>query len=313
MTFKKYPDIERLGHEDNKDLFKFQDDTLVIEEKVDGGNGCFWWDKKDNIIHFGSRNRDLTEEKDDKAFAKQQIALKELLKNNYKKGIKLNPDYIYYIEWMALHTIRYTNIPDLIGLDIRLKHQANAEGYGMFLGRDLRDQEFKRLSIENVPVVWRGKVSDFKKMEVGSLIKKSKYYDGKMEGIVIKNYCRKHPRGNYQLYAKFVTDEFKENNKAVFGSVRQEVSDTSKAVDEFVTDARIRKQILKLVNEFNEKLEMKLMQKLPNLVVKDVLKEEFLGIYDKYKFIDFKELRQKTTKRCLKVLNEEITKNAYKS
>lgn len=309
MIFKKYPSIERLGHEDTKDLFKFQEDTLVIEEKVDGGNGVFWWEKKDNVIHFGSRNRDLTEEQDDKIFAKQQISLKELLKNNYKKGIKLNLDYVYYIEWMAIHTIRYTNIPDFIGLDIRLKHQANAEGFGMFLGRDLREQEFKRLNIENIPIVWRGKVRDFKKIEVGSLIKKSKYYDGKMEGIVIKNYCRKHPRGNHQLYSKFVTDEFKENNKAVFGSVRQEVSDTSKVVDEFVTDARVRKQILKLTKEFNEKLEMSLMHKLPNLVIKDILKEEFSEIYDKYKFIDFKEFRQKATKRCLKVLNEEIQKN----
>ncbi len=305
---KKYPDIERLGHENNKDIFRFLEDTLVIEEKVDGGNGSFWWEDKDNIIHFGSRNRDLTEEQDDKAFAKQQITLKELLRTHYRNGIKLNPDYIYYIEWMAKHTISYTDAPDFIGLDIRLKHQANGEGFGMFLGRDSRDQEFKRLNIENIPIVWRGKTKDFKKMEVGSFIKKSKYYDGKMEGIVIKNYCRKHPRGNHQLYAKFVTDEFKENNKAVFGSVRQEISDTSKVVAEFATDARIRKQLLKLTKEFNEKLEMKLMQKLPNLVVKDVLKEEFLGIYDKYKFIDFKELRAKSTKKCLKVLNEEIAK-----
>jgi len=310
MTFKKYPDIERLGHEDNKDIFKFIEDTLVVEEKVDGGNGSFWWEEKDNTIHFSSRNRDLTEEQDDKIFAKQQITLKNLLQQNYKKRIKLNPDYVYYIEWMQLHTIHYTDIPDFIGLDIRLKHQANAEGFGMFLGRDSREQEFKRLNIENVPIVWRGTVKDFKKIAVEEFIKKSKYYDGKMEGIVIKNYCRKHPRGNHQLYAKFVTDEFKENNKAVFGSVRQEISDTSKIVDEFVTDARIRKQILKLINEYGDKLEMRLMQKLPNIVVKDVLKEEFLGLYDKYKFIDFKELRQKTTTRCLKILNEEISKNA---
>ena len=60
MVFKKYPDIERLGHEDNKDIFKFQEDTLVIEEKVDGGNGSFWFDDEDKTIHFGSRNRDLT-------------------------------------------------------------------------------------------------------------------------------------------------------------------------------------------------------------------------------------------------------------
>ena len=279
MTFNKYPDIERLGHEDNKDLFRFQDDTLVIEEKVDGGNGCFWWNQKDNTIHFGSRNRDLTEEQDDKIFAKQQISLKELLKQNYKKGIKLNPDYVYYIEWMAVHTIRYTDIPDFVGLDIRLKHQVNAEGLGMFLGRDLREQEFKRLNIESVPIVWRGTIKDFKKMEVKSFIEKSKYNDGKMEGIMIKNYCRKHQRVKQQLYTKFVKD------------------------------ARIRKQILKLTKEYGEKLEMKLMQKLPNIVVKDVLKEEFLGIYDKYKFIDFKEMRQKVIKKCLKVLNEEIAKN----
>ena len=309
MAFKKYPKIERLGHEDTKDIFNFTDDTLVIEEKVDGGNGVIWWDEEDKIIHFGSKNRDLTKEQDDKIFAKQQIAMKELLKNNYKKGIKLNPDYYYYIEWMALHTIRYTNIPDFIGLDIRLKHQANMEGCGMFLGRDLREQEFKRLGIENIPVVWRGKVNDFKKMEVGSFIQKSKYYDGKMEGVVIKNYCRKHPRGNHQLYAKFVTDEFKEDNKAVFGSVRQEISDTSKIVDQFVTDARIRKAVLKFVNEDNKNLDLRLMSKVPTYVIKDVLKEEFLEIYEQYKFIDFKEMRNKVTKLCLRVINEMMKIN----
>ena len=47
MVFKKYPDIERLGSEDNRDILNFGEDTLVIEEKVDGGNGCFWWEDKD--------------------------------------------------------------------------------------------------------------------------------------------------------------------------------------------------------------------------------------------------------------------------
>ena len=50
MTFKKYPDIERLGHEDNKDILNFGEDTLVIEEKVDGGNGSFWLEE--DGIHF---------------------------------------------------------------------------------------------------------------------------------------------------------------------------------------------------------------------------------------------------------------------
>ena len=66
------------------------------------------------------------------------------------------------------------------------------------------------------------------------MIPKSKYYDGWAEGIVIKNYCRKAREGNHQLYAKLVRDEFKEDNKAVFGSVRQTTSDTQKITEEFV-------------------------------------------------------------------------------
>ncbi len=302
MTFKKYPDIERLGSEDNKDIINFGEDTLVIEEKVDGGNGSFWVGD-DGIVHFGSRSRDLTLENDDKIFAMQQINLRELLKDK-----KLNPDHIYYIEWMAKHTINYTSSPDFIGLDIRLKHQKNAEGFGMFLGRDVREKEFEELGIENVPVVWRGKVSDLKKLNINQLIPKSKYYDGKAEGIVIKNYCRKHPAGNHQLYAKIVTDEFKENNKAVFGGIKQKNSDTSKIIGEFCTDARIRKAILKFVNEDGEELSLKLMHKVPTYVIKDILKEEFNGIFEKYKFIDFQEMKQKISKLCLRVLREEIEK-----
>jgi len=308
MTFKKYPDIERLGHEDNRDILNFGEDTLVIEEKVDGGNGSFWLED-DGMIHFGSRSRDLTKEEDDKIFAKQQINLQNHLADLYKQDIKLNPNYFYYIEWMAKHTINYTSAPDFIGLDIRLKHQANDEGFGMFLGRDSREKEFDRLKIENVPIVWRGTVKELKELNVMELIPKSKYYDGKAEGIVIKNYCRKSSHGNYQLYAKIVTDEFKEDNKAVFGGIRQKTSDTSKIIQQYCTDARIRKMILKLTKEEGKELSKGLMQLLPSNVIKDILKEEFGEIFNNYKFIDFKEMKSKVPRICFRVLNEEIEKN----
>jgi len=305
MTFKKYPDIERLGTEDTKELLIHGADTLIVEEKVDGGNGCFWLE--DDVVHHGSRSRDLTEEKDEKAFAKQQIWLREHL-----AMFKLNPDYVYYIEWMAPHTILYTNSPDVIGLDIRMNHQANAEGFGMFLGRDIRVKEFERIGIENTPLVWRGTVEELKKMEIDKLIPKSKYYDGQAEGIVIKNYCRKHPRENHQLYAKVVTLEFKENNKAVFGGIKNKHSDTQKIIDEFVTVARIKKAIHKLVQEEGHKMEPHIMKYLSSYVIKDVLKEEFTSIYDKFKFIDFKELKSKVPKICYRVLTDMITEETKK-
>lgn len=309
MGFKKYPDIERLGHDDNREILMYGDDTLVVEEKVDGGNGSFWIEE-DGIIHFGSRNRDLTIENDDKAFCRQQSQLKEHLQKMQEDGIKINPDYYYYIEWMAVHTIRYTSAPFVIGLDIRLKRAMNENDFGLFLGRDTREQEFKRLNIENVPCIWRGKVSDFKKLNIRELIPKSKYYNGWAEGIVIKNYCRKAREGNHQLYAKLVRDEFKEDNKAVFGGVRQTTSDTQKIIEEFCTNARIRKAVLKFVNEDSLPLDLRLMSKVPSHVIKDILKEEFSTVYDKYKFIDFKEMRTKVPKLCLKIINEMMIEKA---
>src|SRR3990167_9113252 len=122
MAFKKYPDIERLGHDDNREILMYGEDTVVIEEKVDGGNGSFWLEE-DGQVHFSSRNRDLTLEQDTKTFQSFQIQLREHL-----NGKELNPDYLYYIEWMQLHTIKYTKVPPFIGLDIRLKRMANNEG-----------------------------------------------------------------------------------------------------------------------------------------------------------------------------------------
>ncbi len=302
MTFRKYPDIETLGYEENKDIFLSGEDTIVIEEKIDGGNGSFWLEG--DGIHFGSRNRDLTKEGDVKAFADFQKKLREHLQSLEDQGIKINPDYIYYIEWMAQHTITYTKAPFVIGFDIRLRKAMNREGEGLFLGRESREKEFNRLKIENVPLVWRGKVSELRKKNISEFIPKSKYFDGVAEGIVIKNYCRKHPVGNYQLYAKIIRSEFKEDNRAVFGSVKSKNSDTSKIVQEFCTDMRIKKAVLKFVNEDNIPLNLKLMSLVPHYIIKDIMKEEILEIIDKYKFIDLKEMKQKIPKLCLKVINE---------
>jgi len=304
MTDKKhfkYPDIERLGSDENKDILFFGEDDVLIEEKVDGGNGSFWIDNETKIVFEASRNRNLSTDKDEKTFIKQRISLREILTK-----VKLNPDYIYYIEWMQKHTINYTTSPNFIGIDIRLKHNINGEGCGLFLGRETREKEFKSLGIENIPLIWRGKAKDLKKEEINKLIPKSKYYDGLAEGIVIKNYTRKANNGNHQLYAKVVRDEFKECNRAVFGGVKNKNTDTAKIIEEYCTEARIRKHLFKLINEEGMKLEMALMKYLPTAVTKDILKEEFTNIYERYKFIDFKEMRQKIPKNCLVVLQEEI-------
>jgi len=294
--FKKYPKIYRLGSEETSDFFKFVDDSVVVEEKVDGGNGCFWIDE-DDAIHVSSRNRDLTNENDAKTFAKQRATLMEIL-----RGKDINKDYYYYIEWMATHTIRYDNVPDVIGLDIRMKRSMDEDECGLFLGRDTRVHLFEELDIENIPLVWRGKINDLQKMKIEDLIGPSKYYSGKMEGVVLKNYNRKAKMGNHQLYAKVVADEFKENNKAVFGGVREKNTDTNKIVEAYCTEARIKKHIQKLLNEENLPLGMELMKYLPRNVGQDILVEDITGIYEAYNWLDFKSFKTLITKRCVKEL-----------
>ena len=300
--FFKYPKIERLGSDENKDILLFDEDIVVVEEKVDGGNGAFWL-SEDGTVFEQSRNRNLITDEDEKTFCKQRGFLREKLKEK-----ELNPDYIYYLEWMQRHTICYITAPDVIGFDIMLKHSMNNET-GLFLGRETKEKEFERLGIENIPLLFHGTVKELKKKEIETLIVKSKYYDGLVEGIVIKNYVRKNFYGR-QLFAKLVRGEFKECNKAVFGNVRNKNSDTARIYEEYFTIARIKKMMNYLTIEEGLPLELSLMAHLPTRVIKDVLKEEFSGIYEKYKFIDFKELKNRVMKVCLAEIREAMTKRA---
>lgn len=300
---KKYPSIERLGHEENSCMKDYLDDNIYITEKVDGGNGSFFVDEN-GLVHECSKNRDLiTEGSNEKTFIKERLALRNVL-----KGKELNPDYYYYIEWMKKHTLRYVNVPPVIGYDILL---ATGEygGADLFLNDGVMRKEFERLEIPVVQLVNKMKVKDFLKQDINDFIKKSAYADFLMEGIVGKVYGRKNQWGR-QIMFKVVREEFKEQNAIVFGSIKSsKVEDTEKIVQQFCTDARIRKIVLKLVNEESLILSRSLMSRVPSEVIKDILKEEFTGIYENYKSIDFKVMKQLVPKRCLKVIDELLMNN----
>ncbi len=183
MSFKKFPEIERLGHEDNKEILAFNEDIIVIEEKVDGGNFSMWIDE-DNSIHFGSRNRDLTSDKDTKIFSKFQVWLRNHINILQKENINLNPDYIYYLEVLQVHTLKYVNPPHFIGLDIRLRHSRIEDNYGLFISRDAKELEFQRLRIPTVPLIWRGTAKELKNMDINSLIGESRIENWKGDLIL---------------------------------------------------------------------------------------------------------------------------------
>lgn len=302
----KYCNIERLGTEENENIFAYPDDELIIEEKIDGGNASFF--VEEGLIHMCSRNRDLVTDRDEKAFAVQRKYLYGLIQS---KVLDLNPDYIYYGEWGMKHTLTYDNLPGFTGFDIRVKSTMEGKP-GDFLAYEAMKKEYDRLGIETVPLLDKIKVRDFLNKNPTDYITKSKYGTTLMEGIVIKNYNRKNIWGR-QIFAKIVRAEFKEQNKATFGNIKEDIgNDSVKILDTYVTDARIRKNILKLVNEGGNKLDMKLMQYLPIKVIEDVFKEETQGVLRLCKNINTSTLKKLVSKKCLLTISDMMNEKVMK-
>jgi hypothetical protein len=73
----------------------------------------------------------------------------------------------------------------------------------MFLGRDAREQEFKRLNIENVPLVWRGTVNDLKKLAEDNIEKLAKDYEDSVvyadKGVVYHAYIEGYKKAKNHI------------------------------------------------------------------------------------------------------------------
>jgi len=171
-------------------------------------------------------------------------------------------------------------------------------------------EEYDRLGIPTVPLLDKIKVKDFLLKKPEDYIIKSQYGSTLMEGIVIKNYNRKNVWGR-QIFGKIVRAEFKEQNRATFGGIKKDINNDSAAItDTFCTDARIRKNVLKLVNVGGNKLGMELMQYLPVQVIEDIFKEETSAILKNYKNIDIRTLKSLVAKKCTltikDMMNEKV-------
>jgi len=289
--FSKYIHIQRLGTVENNELVENLDLECYVEEKIDGACGEFFDDLIRKETVFGSRNRPLVSGLENGQF-KSNI---EWVKNRIN-GVSLNKDYIYYGEYIKEHTIKYDfdNLPKFIGFDIKEKG-------GTFLSREEKEKEFKRINIPIVPLLFTGFV---KELNIDNLIGKSIFDPSvTMEGIVIKT--NKLNRFNRPVYAKIVREEFKEENKKVFGEGLTKTG-ACHTVEKYLTPSRVNKEIHRLIYEENLKLNRSLMKFLPINICNEILTEEITEIFKNEKEIDFKKFKQLTAKKCLRYLDDFI-------
>ncbi|ODS36101.1 hypothetical protein BEH94_07640 [Candidatus Altiarchaeales archaeon WOR_SM1_SCG] len=296
MNFIKYPKVKYLGDEEVADLTSDPEDEIVIQEKIDGANIRVLI--HDGELVFGSRNVTMDDDMESSKMWNRAVSyVKEKLAGKDLSGLN---NCILFMEYCIKHTMSYdwTVIPPVLGFDI----------YELSSGEFIDFRECKRLfnelEIDFVPVIDTIKAKDLNTF-TDELVPVSAYsspsaVDRQAEGVVFKNY-------NTQVFAKYVREKFKEQNKEAFGSNKKYAGDdTERLIAIYCTNPRIDKMIFYLRTESVMELNLKMMTKLPMLVLEDIIEENYREILISNYTVDFRKFRKLIAKRCLAVLKQVI-------
>jgi len=295
---KKYTDIVRYGKSRTKDVLK-KGDYITITEKMDGANASFRIDKTNPLgISCYSRNKPLDAENNLGGFYEW------VLNNIVPIKDKLNPNYIYYGEWMNPHKVKYKE--EIYKNFYMFSIWDLSEELNQYLSDDIVKFEAKKLDIKTVNYFYEGEFINYDHLMnfVGKSDLTLEPNTG--EGIVIKNvdYFDKY---NRQCFVKLVSDKFTEIKK-------QKVPKTDKSMIEgyielmsVLTRARVDKMLYKIVDEGIIPDEDICIENMGNilkiingLVYEDILKEE-LDIIGKF---DQKEIRKMIGKKLPLIIKE---------
>lgn len=299
MELKKYDKIYALGHEENKDIFLNPETIVCIQEKVDGANMRVYI--HNGILIFGSRTQQLTDDLGQdtnlqKNFIRGVNFVREKLKD--KDLTSLNGK-VLFMENMVKHTLNYNweITPPVLGFDI---YDSEKDEY---LPWNMSKCLYDDLGIEFVPIL---RICMAKEIGVvnDDMVPISKYTSNRAEGIVFKTL-------NPRIYAKYVRNEFKEDNAREFGSKNVKYNsddDSGLLIGKYCTNQRIEKNILKLIDEGN-KLDLPMMSKLPNLVYQDIWDEHLKDIIYSKITINLNLFKKLVTSRCLTILKTMIVNN----
>lgn len=281
---KHYMDIARTKEDNENELTAVNTrafevgDYIVIQEKIDGANASFRLNEDGNLLAF-SRKNELNYQNTLRGFWNYVQTLD-------KEKFKDLGDRIIFGEWLVSHTVKY-----------------NADAYEKFYVFDMYDTKTEQWlpqgvvkeyaethELNYVHTLYDG---EFISWEHCRSFLHSPAYGVNQEGIVIKNESKLNdPDVRNPFYLKIVNDSFKEtraNNhakKELDPQHQEEKNNAEEIAKEVVTEARIRKEIHKMIDEgiLPETLQPQDMktvaQNLPKRIYDDVVKEELDRISD---------------------------------
>lgn len=290
-SFPKYTKIRYPSHKDNEGILDDEHDNVRVEEKIDGAN--FRFKIHNGQLIFGSKNKELDKTQED-MFGRCVRHIKKVLED---KDLSEYEGWVFYGENCTPHTLEYDweTIPIFLGFDILIPKYGYVKHPKKY---------FDLLSLDYVPIIEdKITVGQMKRYESEEDFPISYYTPAhkqqRVEGVVIKNLTK-------MMYAKLVSDDFKEVNKETFGGApKHAANDTEYVLYKYCTNNRIDNNVFKLLDE-GHSLEMPLMKYLPKYVLEDIFEENGREIFFSNMKVDFKELRKRATKRCATVLKQIV-------
>lgn len=266
---KKYTDVIRYGKSCTQGVIQ-EGDIISITEKIDGANASFRLDSTNPLgVSCYSRNKPLDEDNTLSGFY-------GWVKDNIIpiKG-RLNPNYIYFGEWLVKHKVQY-----------KAEYYKNFYLFSVwdidkeqYLSDDIVKAEAEKLRINTVPYKYIGEFISFEHLM--SFVGHSEMTEipNTGEGIVVKNvsYFDKY---NKQCFVKLVSEKFAEVQKQRLPKNPNVTSGLIPIIKSVLTKPRVEKLLFKLVDEglLKEDYDITdmgtILRALGSTVYEDIMKEE---------------------------------------
>lgn len=299
MEFRKYQHVERFG---TTEVNGIELGKCFVFPKIDGTNSQLYLDNKGEL-KAGSRNRELTLEKDNAGF--YAWALNQ---DNLQQYLQKHPNHRLYGEFLVPHSLRTYREDAWRKFYVFDVCTDKDDGTVEHIPYDVYKPLLEELNIEYIPPI--AVITNPSYEQLINLLEQNTFLiqdgKGKGEGLVIKRYDFANRYGR-QTWAKIVTSEFKEKHHKTMGApiIEGKTMVEERIIDEFCTEAFIEKEFAKLVNE-NDGWHSKMIPMLFGRIYHELIQEETWNIVKKYKqpTINFKTLHSLMVGKIKEVKSE---------